>query len=118
MSRMKLFSGGSALAVAVTLFAPHAFAATDTASTDVSADTGATVAEIEVVATKREEKLETVPVAITAFTARQRDVLGIRTVQEVSDFTPGLSYFAAADVARIRGIGRNTVNLATAAGVA
>ncbi|HEY1426659.1 MAG TPA: TonB-dependent receptor [Caulobacteraceae bacterium] len=87
------------------------------AASDTAAAT-ATVGELVVVAQKREQKIESVPVAITAFSAKQRDILGIRTVQELSDFTPGLSYYAIADRAYIRGIGRNTVNLATAAGVA
>ena len=48
---------------------------------------------------------KTVPVAITAFSAKQRDIIGIKTVQEIlSDFTPGLSYYAIADRAYIRGI--------------
>jgi len=57
-------------------------------------------------------------VAVSAFTAKQRQVLGIATTQQLSDFTPGLSYFASNDRAYIRGIGRNTVNLATESGVA
>jgi iron complex outermembrane receptor protein len=108
--------GGSALAVAACLYGSPAMAATAAAS-DTAAAT-ATVGELVVVAQKREQKIESVPVAITAFSAKQRDILGIRTVQELSDFTPGLSYYAIADRAYIRGIGRNTVNLATAAGVA
>ena len=98
------------------LFASQAFAATATA-TD-TANGGAAVSELTVVAEKREERIETVPVAITAFSSKQRDLLGLKTVQEISDFTPGLSYYAIADRAYIRGIGRNTTNLATAAGVA
>ena len=58
------------------------------------------------------------PVAITAFSPKQRDILGIKTTQDLSDFTPGLSYYSIGDQAYIRGIGRNTVNLATASGVA
>jgi iron complex outermembrane receptor protein len=79
---------------------------------------GAPNANVTVVAEKRAGRLERVPVAITAITARQRDILGIETVQQLSDFTPGLSYYAIADRAYIRGIGRNTVNLATESGVA
>src|SRR5215472_1529726 len=89
-----------------------------TAAAEATAEQGGVVSELVVVAQKREQKIETVPIAITAFSAKQRDIIGIRTVQELSDFTPGLSYYAIADRAYIRGIGRNTVNLATAAGVA
>jgi iron complex outermembrane receptor protein len=104
------------LAVAASLCATNAGAATAAATTDASQP--GVVGELTVVAQKREEAIESVPVAITAFSPKQRDIIGIRTVQELSDFTPGLSYYAIADRAYIRGIGRNTTNLATAAGVA
>jgi iron complex outermembrane receptor protein len=115
--------GGSALAVAMGLGASQAFAADATAAADANAAAtanqgGAVVGELVVVAQKREQNIESVPVAITAFSSKQRDVLGIKTTQDLSNFTPGLSYYSVADVAVIRGIGRNTVNLATAAGVA
>jgi iron complex outermembrane receptor protein len=118
VTRYGLFCGGSALAVVASLCASQAFAATANAADSASATTPGVVGELVVIAEKREEKIESVPVAITAFSAKQRDILGIKTVQEISDFTPGLSYYAIADRAYIRGIGRNTVNLATAAGVA
>jgi iron complex outermembrane receptor protein len=82
------------------------------------AGAGAASANVVVTAGKRSQKIERVPVAISAFTAQQRQILGIKTVQQLSDFTPGLSYYAIADRAYIRGIGRNTVNLATESGVA
>ncbi|MFI4934384.1 MAG: TonB-dependent receptor [Caulobacterales bacterium] len=112
------FGGVSAVTIAFlsSLCASHAFAA-DAAAAATAADEGA-VTEIVVAAEKREQNVETVPVAISAFTAKQRDIIGIKTVQDLSDFTPGLSYYAIADRAYIRGIGRNTVNLATASGVA
>jgi iron complex outermembrane receptor protein len=110
MTKLGFFGAGSALALAAGLWAPQALAAE---ATQPSA-----VAEITVVAQKREEKIQTVPVAISAFTAKHREILGIKTVQDISDFTPGLSYFNQADRAYIRGIGRNTVNLAIASGVA
>jgi iron complex outermembrane receptor protein len=109
--------GGSALAVVVSLCAPQAWAATaGAAATDASG--GGVVGELVVVAEKREANIETVPVSVSAFTGKQRDIIGIKTVQDLSDFTPGLSYYAIADRAYIRGIGRNTTNLATESGVA
>lgn len=120
MVKSAFLCGGSALAVAASLYGTQAMAATATAAANASATAAGvgTVGELVVVAQKREQKIETVPIAITAFSAKERDIIGIRTVQELSDFTPGLSYYAIADRAYIRGIGRNTVNLATAAGVA
>jgi iron complex outermembrane receptor protein len=118
MHKRAFFHGGSAMAVALSLCAIDARAATAEAAADTNATSSTTVQDIVVVAEKREEKLETVPVAISAFTAKQRDILGIKNTQDLSDFTPGLSYYNIADRAYIRGIGRNSVNLATASGVA
>jgi iron complex outermembrane receptor protein len=112
--------GGSALAVAASLCASPALAATASAADSASstAETPSVIGELVVVAQKREENIESVPVAISAFSAKQRDVIGLKTTQDLSDFTPGLSYYSIGDQAYIRGIGRNTVNLATASGVA
>jgi iron complex outermembrane receptor protein len=74
--------------------------------------------EIVVTAQKRTEKLEEVPVAVSAFTSKERDLIGIETVQDLTDFTPGLGYSNALDRAFIRGVGRDTNNLATQPGVA
>src|SRR5579872_1536786 len=90
-------------------------APTTAPATPESSSSGATVI---VTAGKRTGAIERVPVAISAFNAQQRQTLGIKTVQQLSDFTPGLSYYAIADRAYIRGIGRNTVNLATESGTA
>src|SRR5689334_22773006 len=57
--------GGSALAVVASLYGTKAAAATAAAT---AADTATSaVSELVVVAQKREQKIETVPVAITAF---------------------------------------------------
>ena len=118
MLKQAFLCGGSALAAAAALCATNAMAATANASAADATAGAATVGELVVVAEKREQKIETVPVAITAFSGKQRDLLGIKNTQDLSDFTPGLSYFAISDRAYIRGIGRNTTNLATASGVA
>jgi iron complex outermembrane receptor protein len=74
--------------------------------------------EIVITAEKRSENLETVPVAVSAFTSKERDLIGVTTVQDITDFTPGLAYSTALDRAFIRGVGRDTNNLATQPGVA
>ena len=106
-------------ASAATLFFVSGFWASQ-AMAQAAAATAAQPAsgEVVVTATRRNQAIEHVPVAVSAFTAKQRQVLGIQTTQQLSDFTPGLSYFASNDRAYIRGIGRNTVNLATESGVA
>jgi iron complex outermembrane recepter protein len=76
------------------------------------------IQEIVVTAQKRTENLETVPVAISAFTSKERDLLGIETIQDMTNFTPGLAYNTYLDRAFIRGVGRETNNLGSQPGVA
>ena len=76
------------------------------------------VSELLVVAEKREENVEAVPIAITAFSAEKREIVGISNLQNLSDFAPGLSYVSQLDQVYIRGVGRNTINLAVSSGVA
>jgi iron complex outermembrane receptor protein len=73
---------------------------------------------IIVTADKRSEDLQDVAVAVTAYTSEQRDAVGIATIQDLTNFTPGLSYNTALDRVSIRGIGRNTNNLTADPGVA
>jgi iron complex outermembrane receptor protein len=79
---------------------------------------GSAIGELVVVAEKREQNLQDVPVAISAFTAQQRENIGINTIQDITNFTPGLSYSTTLDRASIRGVGRLTNNLASEASVA
>jgi iron complex outermembrane receptor protein len=75
-------------------------------------------ASVTVVAEKRTESIEKVPVAVTAFSSQQRQLLGIKTIDDLAEFTPGLSYFTGDDRAFIRGIGRQTDFLSVNPGVA
>jgi iron complex outermembrane recepter protein len=105
----------TAAAISSTVFAEPA--APPGGSSSVAApDEG--IQEIVVTAQKRDENLETVPVAVTAFTSKERDLLGMETIQDFTNFTPGLAYSTGLDRAFIRGIGRETNNLATQPGVA
>lgn len=67
-----------------------------------------TIDELVVTAEKREQSLQDVPVAISAFTSKQRDLVGISTVQDLTNFTPGFVYQSQNDRASMRGIGRLT----------
>ncbi|HEY9218532.1 MAG TPA: TonB-dependent receptor plug domain-containing protein, partial [Phenylobacterium sp.] len=71
-------------------------------------ESGNLVEEIVVTAEKREQSLQDVPVAISAFTNETRDKLGINTVQDLTNFTPGFVYQSQNDRASMRGIGRLT----------
>ncbi|MFC3069568.1 TonB-dependent receptor [Phenylobacterium soli] len=99
-----LFASGALLAVSLGTTA-HA----QTASSKPAAPAaGTTIEELVVTAEKREQSLQDVPVAISAFTAKQRDVMGITSIQDYTNFTPGLVYSSATDRASVRGIGRLT----------
>src|SRR5271154_7606981 len=76
------------------------------------------IQEIVVTAQKRSENLEQVAVAVTAVTSKERDLIGIESFQDITNFTPGLAYNTYLDRAFIRGIGRETNNLGTQPGVA
>lgn len=67
-----------------------------------------TIEELVVTAEKREQSLQDVPVAISAFTSKARDLVGINTVQDLTNFTPGFVYSAVNDRASMRGVGRLT----------
>ncbi len=76
--------------------------------TAAAAATSATIEELVVTAEKRSQSLQDVPVAISAFTSEKRDLIGINTIQDMTNFTPGLNYTSANDRASLRGIGRLT----------
>ena len=63
---------------------------------------GNTIAELVVTAEKREQSLQDIPVAISAFTSEQRDIVGIQTIQDMTNFTPGLQYSTATDRISLR----------------
>ncbi|CAN5637676.1 TonB-dependent receptor [soil metagenome] len=108
MNRRFHLLAASALASAAVAGAAHAEAASDSN----------TIQELVVTAEKREQSLQDVPVAVSAFTSEKRDLIGISSVQDITNFTPGLAYSAGTDRISLRGIGRLTNNLASEPGVA
>jgi iron complex outermembrane recepter protein len=56
-----------------------------------AADTGA-LQEIVVTAQRREERLEDVPMSITAFSQEKLDQQGLRTIDDLSRLTPGVTF--------------------------
>ena len=64
------------------------------------------IAEVVVTAEKREQSLQQVPLAITAFTQEKRDLIGIQSVVDQTNYTPGLTYQPALDRLSLRGVGR------------
>jgi iron complex outermembrane receptor protein len=75
------------------------------------------IEELVVTAEKREQSLQDVPVAVTAFTSERRDILGVNTVEDLARITPSLSY-TNNDRLSIRGFGRLTNAIGTDPSVA
>jgi len=118
-----LLCGASAVvlftaAVAGQTRAAEAAAAASGSAATATASEPTAIGELVVVAEKREERLETTPVAISAYTSQQRDLVGISSLQDLTDFTPGLTYTSYDNRPYIRGVGRQTDNLAVESGVA
>ncbi len=76
-----------------------------------------TIQELVITAEKREQALQDVPVAVSAFTSEQRDTQGITNIQDFVNFTPGMNY-SGADRVSLRGSGRNTFYIGNDPGVA
>ena len=83
-----------------------------------TASDATTLGEVIVTAQRRAERLEKVGVAVSSFSAKQQTLIGINSIQDLANFSPGLSYSSTNNSAYLRGIGRNTTNLATESGVA
>ncbi len=66
----------------------------------------ANLGEVIVTAQKREESLTEVAIPISVFTSETRDKIGISSVIDMANFTPGLVYNAGQDRVSMRGIGR------------
>ncbi len=77
-----------------------------------------TIEELVVTAEKREQNLQDVPIAISAFSDKQRDLVGIQSIQDMTNFTPGLQYSTSTDRVSLRGLGRLTNVLSADASVA
>src|SRR5271165_6389854 len=112
-----LLAGVATVAISTIVLAEPAPPPPPAAPASSPSDEGG-IQEIVVTAEKRAENLEQVAVAITAVTSKERDLIGIETFQDITNFTPGLSYNTYNDRAFIRGVGRQTNNLSTQPGVA
>jgi len=82
------------------------------------ASAGTEIEELVVTAEKREQSLQDVPVAVSAFSDERRELVGINSVQDLTNFTPGLAYSTNNDRIALRGIGRFTNNRSSEGGVA
>ena len=74
--------------------------------------------QVTVTAVKREQNLQDVPVAVTAFTADIRRDLALENLSDFARFTPSLAFSAGDDRVFIRGVGRQTNTNGSDPGVA
>lgn len=77
-----------------------------------------TVGDVVVTAERRDQSIQDVPVAVSAFTAEMREETGIITAQQQLNFTPGVHYTEGTGRVTIRGVGRTTDQFGTDPGVA
>lgn len=104
----------SVSAISLISISDQAFAQETTSGRDRSGN----IEELVVTAEKREQSLQTVAVAVSAFTAAKRELVGINTIQDLTNFTPGLQYNSSTDRVSLRGVGRLTNVLSADAAVA
>jgi len=100
----------------VALFGAPAWAEQSTIQTPAAASpadaTG--VAEIIVTAQKREEKISSVPMSITAATKDQLDRAGVTQVKDLVKITPGFSFadsYIGSPIYTLRGVGFSDISL-------
>ena len=100
------------LAIACALLSPAAWAQQDAAATPADGQQATTLDKVTVTARKREETLQEVPVAVTAFTPDTLDKLNIRDLGDLDAQVPNLTVYAARGssstiTAYIRGVGQS-----------
>src|SRR5690606_37428831 len=100
------------MAVGFALLAPAAFVQAEEQQQPAAGHQATTLDSITVTARKREETLQDVPVAVTAFTPETLDKLNIRDIGDLGAQVPNLTIYAARGssstvTAYIRGIGQS-----------
>ncbi len=86
-----------------------------TGEEDLSGGRGRDV--VVVTAFKREETVQDIAVAVTAITDELRDEIGLTTVQDYTNFAPGLSYSTSNDRLGMRGVTRTSNNFGIRSGI-
>ena len=129
MREARYFLGAAAIALCAGAFSPAAAQTADAQDQpaigtdenqpdDATTDAASDPDTIIVTAQRREQVLTDVPVAISVFTSEDRDRIGIRTIQDYANFTPGMSFSTSLDRISLRGIGRLTNIIGSDPGVA
>jgi len=104
----------AALATASALVLAAAPSVVWAADTTPAASDAAQVTEIVVTAQKREEKLNSVPMSITAVTGQQLAAAGVTQVRDLVKVTPGFSFadsYVGSPIYTLRGVGFSDISL-------
>ena len=101
-----------AIGLTLSLAAVQAHAQDAAPAATPASDEAVTLDAVQVTARKREETLQEVPVAVTAFTAETLDKLNIRDISDLDAQVPNLTIYAARGssstvTAYIRGVGQS-----------
>ena len=73
------------------LLSPFGAARAQTTAASTEADTGG-LSEIVVTATRREERLQDVPISIAAFSQEKLDAQGLRNIDDLTRLSPGVAF--------------------------
>lgn len=72
---------------------------------------------VVITAQKREETVQDIALAVTAITGELRDEIGLTTVQDYTNFAPGLTYSTSNDRLGMRGVTRTSNNFGIRSGI-
>jgi iron complex outermembrane receptor protein len=72
---------------------------------------------VVITAQKREETVQDTALAVTAITSELRDEIGLTTVQDYTNFAPGLTYSTSNDRLGMRGVTRTSNNFGIRSGI-
>jgi iron complex outermembrane receptor protein len=106
------YYGVSLGALAASMYVAAPSFAQDVASEVPSEEAVATLGTVTVIAQRRSELLQDVPIAVTAITPIQMQAMGVFTTQDVQLATPGLTFDSGYGFSQpyVRGIGTNQPN--------
>src|SRR5215472_5859121 len=74
---------------------------------------GGGIEEIVVTATRRSEKLNKVPLSVSAFPADKMEQLNVKNITDLIKFTPGVNYDERSHDVSIRGVNSNAGDATT-----
>jgi iron complex outermembrane receptor protein len=102
------------------LVVPGTSAAAAAAGAEAAANAGSTIEELVVTATRREERLQDVPIAVTALSAKQLENQGVTSAQDLTRVSPGLIYTTTGPNAMptMRGVGTRSFSPGDSAPIA